>query len=393
MNEIRFKTGRYAYWKLVVADENVELSAGKPELIPIRDINLPPKTMVAPLSIMRHALGSLIDVKMEKKRKIEEEKRLKKAVFLPIESGLVEKGDVIGVVKVYPTTIGDEEVEVKVELRKQVANIVYREKEIKRNFTEVSDGWYRRWHLAEWYPLVADEDVEVKRGVVRRIKIKSVEIPESTIPVPLSISRNAIGTVVDVISPEKPKKVEERRFISEAIFVPVHNGLVERGDLIGVMNVFYVSVGNFSSSIVRYLVKIPEANIVSIRNGVIRRKSVKLTPLTFKRSESGYILPIKAAEDKTFEERSFGLLKIDKIEISPNVILQPISGITENVCLIDLYSETPKLVEESKSIDKAIICSLRKTEIKRGETIGAVAFYNVSILVEPELFIAKYTKI
>jgi len=137
-------------------------------------------------------------------------------------------------VKVYPTAVREGEAEAKVELRKSNATVVYRKgKELRRVSAKVEDGWYRRWHLAKWFPLVADENVDVEAGTLERVKVKGVEIPENTIPVPMMITRNAMGNAVDVISPGRPRKVEERRFVSEVIFVSVVDGEIKKEICLG----------------------------------------------------------------------------------------------------------------------------------------------------------------
>lgn len=392
MMEVRFKTGRYAYWKVLIARENVELTKGLALKIPVEKVNLPPRTMVSPLSIMRHAFGSVVDVRMEMQKRIEEEKRIDSAIFLPVSDGVVKKGEVVGIVKVYPTAIKEGEAEAKVELKKSDATIVYRKNgNLKRISAKVEDGWYRRWHLAKWFPLVADESVEVEKGRVVRLRIRGLEIPGNTIPVPMTITRNAMGNVVDVISPGRPKKVEEHRFINEAIFVSLTNGEIKKGDLLGVLNVYYVTVGEFMPSLLSHLTKVEETNVVYKKGGEVKRKKVKLSLLTFKRSEFGFLRPVVAVEDRDLKKGEIEVLKVDKLEFPSSTIVQPIAGVGIDKCsLIGLYSEIPKLVEEDKTIEKAIVCSVGDASVKKGDVLGALAIYNVAILIEPELFIAKY---
>uniref|UniRef100_A0A7J2TKU1 DUF22 domain-containing protein n=1 Tax=Archaeoglobus fulgidus TaxID=2234 RepID=A0A7J2TKU1_ARCFL len=390
MNEVGYRTGKYAYWKVLVAKESVDVSKGKALKIPVEPINLPPRTMVSPLSIMRHALGSVFDVRMKEMKRVEEEKRIEKALFMPIRDGSVRKGDVIGILKVYPTAVGKDEPEAKVEIKKRNAEIVYFDGKIKRMTTEVEDGWYRRWHLARWIPLIADEDLEVRKGEVCTVKIRGVEIPESTIPVPLNITINAIGSVLDVISPGKPRKVEEKRFVNEVIFVPTTSASIERGDLLGVLNIFYISLGNFIPSILSHLLGSEEAKIVYAKNGTLKRKTVKMSLLAFKRSEFGVLKPVVSAEDRRMNAGEIDVIRISKLDFPSSTIAQPIAGIGGDCSLLDLYSEVPRMIEEDKSIDRAIVCAVDDVEVKKGEVIGALAVYNVAILIEPQLFIAKY---
>ncbi|MCS7143644.1 MAG: DUF22 domain-containing protein [Archaeoglobaceae archaeon] len=393
MSEVGFQTGRYAYWKILMARRDVEVSKGLITRIPVDPINLPPKTMLSPLSIMRHAVGSVLDVRMDKARKIEEEKRIESAVFMPVRDGVVKRGDVVGILKVYPTTVKEGEPEARVEMKKYDAKIVYQKNsELKRISCEVEDGWYKRWHLARWIPIVADENLEVEKGKVVRIKIRGFEVPDNTIPVPLNITRNPIGGFLDVISPGKPKKVEESRFINEAIFVPVINSSIEKGDIIGVLNIYYISVGNFTPSILRYLLKKEEAKIVYMKNGILKRRKEKLPLLTFKRSEFGFLKPVISAEDKRLEKGEIDVIKIERIDFPSSTIEQPISGVgLKDCCLLNLYSKAPKLIEEDKKIDRAIVCATENITIKRNDIISAIAVYNVAILIEPELFLAKYS--
>ena len=113
----------------------------------------------------------VLDVYGENTRKIEEEKTLKAVTFLPIDNGTIKRGDLIGVVKVFVVGVSrKKKIEVptvNIEMKSYDVNIVYRTNgEIVREKERVSEYWYRRWHIAEWYPLIADESLDVKPGEV-----------------------------------------------------------------------------------------------------------------------------------------------------------------------------------------------------------------------------------
>ena len=153
-----FKTASTAYWKLLVSKQEVEVKKGRPVIIEVRKIELPPKTAVSPLSIQRHALGTVVDVYGNRLFRVEEQKNISSVVFLPVEDGTVEIDDLLGVVKVYPMNVAPAEnmgvitaPEVAVSLKEQEANLVFKkDEEVVRERRKLKEYWYRRWHVGEW---------------------------------------------------------------------------------------------------------------------------------------------------------------------------------------------------------------------------------------------------
>ncbi len=398
-----FKSADYAYWKVLVADQEVVVRRGQVAFVKIKDIHLPPNTVVSPLSIMRHALGVVVDVYEEKPSKVEMEKKIVAAAFLPISDGVIEKGDLIGVVKVYAVSVAPPDKvgkikapQVTLELESHKANLVYASNgRIVRERAEMSEYWYRRWHIAEWYPLIADESIDVSAGRVEVIRIKTVEIPENTIPVPLSMMRHALGSVLDVCHLGKPKKVEERKIVTNAIFVPAFDGKIEKGDLIGVLNVYYISTGERVTSLMRYLTQSEEANIKYWSQGKITKKMIRIDPFSFKRSSIGWFEPLIAAESKNVKANKVELIEIEELEFPSGTIVQPLTARNHALgSVIDVASfEAPKRVEEDKSVTHALMLTHRDGRIEEGDLLGTLTVYHVSVLREPEFFIAKYREL
>lgn len=166
VSPIAYRTAPYAYWKILVADEDVKLEKGKVAFVNIKNVELPGNTLVSPLSIVRHAYGVVLDTYelCPPRTKIEEPKTLQMAAFLPVEDGEIKKGDMIGVVKVFVVGVGPIEAmsrvkaaDAKIELEELDVCMVYRENgEVKRECTKVKEYMYRRKHMAEWMPVVAD---------------------------------------------------------------------------------------------------------------------------------------------------------------------------------------------------------------------------------------------
>ncbi len=398
-----FKSAGKAYWKLMIASQEVEVKKGKVALIKIEDIRLPPKTAVSPLSIMRHALGTVVDVYGEKLYRIEEEKKIVYAAFLPVENGTVEAGDLIGVVKVYPMNVAPAdfvgsiaEPDVNVSLKEAEGNIVYRRNgEIVREKLRLREYWYRRWNVAEWYPLIARGDIEVRKGEPTLLRVENVELPENTIPVPLSIMRHALGTTIDVAHAGKPRMVEQRKLITHALFVPAYDGIIKDGDLVGVLNAYYISTGERASRLLQHLIRSVEANQVYWKNGRMVRKRITISPFSFKRSSIGKFEPIVAAESKDLEEGDVDLIRITDLEFPSGTIVQPLTAFNHAVgSVLDIASlEPPKPVEEDRRATYALLLAVKSGRVEKGDLLGAVAVYNVSVLREPEFFISKYREL
>ena len=208
LEPVAYRLTNYAYFKLLVADESTEVKRGEVKRIGIEPLNLPQSTISSTLSVISHALGVVLDV--HGSAEIEEPKRLVEVSFLPIEDGVVEEGDLLGVIKVFILGREPELRMVENQLFEREIKIVYRtDGELRREKAKVSEMWYRRWHLAEWCPLIAEQDLTVTKGELELIEISPMEIPANTIPVPLFIMRNACGVVLDLYLRGKPKKLRK----------------------------------------------------------------------------------------------------------------------------------------------------------------------------------------
>jgi len=123
-------------------------------------------------------------------------------------------------------------------------NIVYWKddigSQIERINKKMEEYAYKIAGIGEWRALIADENKEVEEGKPVIIRIKKVEFPPNSICIMLARMRHALGAVLDVLHAGKPKYVETVSYADRVLFLPIHNGIVEKGDLLGVVNVIYV---------------------------------------------------------------------------------------------------------------------------------------------------------
>ena len=93
----------------------------------------------------------------------------------------------------------------------------------------------------KWEMLISARDMEVKKGDVIQIPIKKTVVYENTVSLPCAFCHHALGTVLKVQS-EGVALVESKRNISSVVFLPILDGMIEKGDLLGVINVFPIIV-------------------------------------------------------------------------------------------------------------------------------------------------------
>jgi len=100
---------------------------------------------------------------------------------------------------------------------------------------------YRVGPTGIWLMMVAAEDKVVEANKLVNIKIERVEIPHKTIVFPCMFLRCALGVVMSLVGVGVPKKIEESRYADEVLFLPISDGKISKGELLSVLNMFYVS--------------------------------------------------------------------------------------------------------------------------------------------------------
>lgn len=89
--------------------------------------------------------------------------------------------------------------------------------------------------------VVADQDLKLKSGDIKTIKIKPLEIPSNHIGFLSSYGRNKFGHVI-AIGEEVPLPIEMKRSADFATFITAIDGEVKKGDLIGIFILFPIEI-------------------------------------------------------------------------------------------------------------------------------------------------------
>ena len=123
-------------------------------------------------------------------------------------------------------------------------DIVYWEDDVggklKRMHKKMEEYAYKIIGIGEWRALIADENTEIKGYSPKIIKIKRVEFPPNSISLMLARMRHALGAVVELLHAGKPEYVEKVRYADQVLFLPIHDGEIKKGELLGVVNVIYI---------------------------------------------------------------------------------------------------------------------------------------------------------
>ncbi|WP_457612643.1 DUF22 domain-containing protein [Methanocaldococcus sp.] len=83
-------------------------------------------------------------------------------------------------------------------------------------------------------PIVAEEDVELKQGDIKPIKIKKIKIPPMSVLLICPYGRHRAGQVI-AVGEEVPMPIEVEREVDMATFACGMDGEVKKGDLIGML--------------------------------------------------------------------------------------------------------------------------------------------------------------
>ena len=384
-----YKMAPVTQWKTLIADEEVCVEKGEPTIIKIKTVEVPENTIVGPLHIMRHALGTVIDVvECGVPGKVEDEKCIRHVLFLPVESGEVKEGDLVGVLNVVFVRTGlfSRLIKLKtpkVELREEIteANITWRDDgNIFREKYVTEVFWYTTSFIGVWETVVAAETRRVRKGEIVRVKVREINLPPYTVIVPMGVTFNAYGSLVDLVEVGKPSKVEESKTITQAIFLPVSDGMIEEGDLLGVINVYYVGLKDIRTAPVE---KKPERVRLVYRSGEgIVRKEVMVEPFVYRLSHDARWELIVSREDREIKRGEPCVISIEPVKLPKNTITYPFSIMRHAYgAFLDVYLHGPpkKVEEEDRTVRKVVFLPVLDGRVKEGEILGILNIYHVNL--------------
>uniref|UniRef100_A0A7J2TGZ2 DUF22 domain-containing protein n=1 Tax=Archaeoglobus fulgidus TaxID=2234 RepID=A0A7J2TGZ2_ARCFL len=241
VEEFSYKRTHVGVWEPLISDENVTVHAGEVRRIKIRELKLPPNTIVVPIGFMMNAYGSVVDViQIGKPSRAEEEKRINEAIFLAVEDGKIEKGDLLGILCVY--YIGLDDFKPLIRGEKKEFTMLYRSgRGVIKKAIKIDPFGFKRSPIGRWEPIIADEKKKLEKNKPCIIAVKKIKLPRNTMVYPMGIMRSPYAVVIDTVL-ERIARVEEEKNIRHAVILPLLDGEVEKGDILGIINVYEVEV-------------------------------------------------------------------------------------------------------------------------------------------------------
>jgi len=217
----------------VVAKERAKIRRGEAAVVEIEKIEVEGGSIVSPYGLAANAFAQLLNLVGGRVRKFEENRCFNEAVLLGFGNGVVEEGEVLGLLCVAGRNGGESSRYLQFS-QKSGGGVV-------KTLQEFNSRRFKVGGKGEWRPAISAETKRLKRGVAEIIKIRPIEISDHSTVSTLGIMRQAYGTMVGGIAKE-PWNLESKKTIKEVVFLPIMDGEVKEGQLIGVFNVTRVAV-------------------------------------------------------------------------------------------------------------------------------------------------------
>jgi hypothetical protein len=91
---------------------------------------------------------------------------------------------------------------------------------------------------AKWEMVIAAEDVEMRAGEFKKLRVKEIRIEPDMIAMPCTFTHHAVVSLIKVGTDGGAKPVDNERTVTYAYVLGQESGSVHSGDLIAVLNIF-----------------------------------------------------------------------------------------------------------------------------------------------------------
>ncbi len=210
----------------------MKVERGGISTVKIESVDVRGGGIITPYGLAVNAFAQLTNLVGGRPRKFEEDREFNKAVLVGFNNGVVEKGEVLGLVCV---TNGSEKGN-----RRKLQFSQKSGKGVVKTINEFQSKPLRIGRKGEWKPAISAENRKLRRGVAEIIKIRPIEVSDYAVVNPLGIMRQAYGTMIGGVSRE-PWNLEGRKTVEEVVFLPIMDGEIKEDQLIGVFNVTRVA--------------------------------------------------------------------------------------------------------------------------------------------------------
>lgn len=89
-------------WEMLISDKDMEVKKGEVIEIPLKEVSIPENSVALPCAFIHHALGAVLKARHTGVALVETRRKISSVIFLPIQNGKVENGDLLAVINVFP---------------------------------------------------------------------------------------------------------------------------------------------------------------------------------------------------------------------------------------------------------------------------------------------------
>ena len=89
-------------WEMLISDKDMEVKKGEVIEIPLKEVSIPENSVALPCAFIHHALGAVLKARHTGVALVETRRKISSVIFLPIQDGKVENGDLLAVINVFP---------------------------------------------------------------------------------------------------------------------------------------------------------------------------------------------------------------------------------------------------------------------------------------------------
>ncbi|MCX8172537.1 MAG: DUF22 domain-containing protein [Archaeoglobaceae archaeon] len=378
-----FRIAPFAQLKPLIAEKDVAVEKCKPTVVEVQKTKIPANTLLSCLSETCHALGTTIGIFIPgKPPTIEEEKNISQVVFIPFEDGVIKKDDIVGKLKVFFVRtdflgkLGLTPHKLEIPSEEKIGKLSWKEDDkVARKEIKIVDAVYKNVYTGLLEPVIADENLKFHRGEIIKVKIKCISLQQNTLVAPIGFMENAYGSLIGIFQKGRPRKVEEDRKINYAIFLPIEDGRIEQGDLLGAVAIYFIK-GNLEA------MQREEKMFTTVyRSGSgIIKTVIKAKPYGFRRSPIARMEFLIADENRKIKEGEVCLISIKRLKLPKNTIVCSF-GVLRHPYGMVINPVLKKMgrIEEEREVNKVVFLPLMDGNVKKGEIIGALTVYGVEV--------------
>lgn len=124
-------------------------------------------------------------------------------------------------------------------LMNEIVNVVtHNNGRVDRTKVKASPYGFTIATRAKWEMIIADEDLTIGAGKLKKVKVKEIVVQKDMLAMPCAFSHHPVVSVIKVKTRDGPSPIETDRIINGAFVLGQEAGEIKKGDLLSVLNLY-----------------------------------------------------------------------------------------------------------------------------------------------------------